>query len=274
MERLLAFSTLILMLVSYSLPGMAAKGLSESQAQTFLHDSGLDTLIESMPETMEQQLNLQRLMETNQLKIDEVQSAISQAAQSIQSRDLAIKYLTTKADAESLKGTMVFLASTLGKRIAVEERAASTPDAQMEMQAYAMQMAQTPPPAERIKLVQNLAGALNSDQVILTLMKGTFYSLLDITEALTPDMAATLKSGLDEEWNKMEPMLNEQFGQYMIMGAHYSYRNLADADVKSYTEFLNTPSGQAYWKTGIEIINLYMQAFVKEMVGIIKESKK
>jgi hypothetical protein len=274
MERLLVFSTLFLMLISFSLSSTAAKGLSESQAQTFMHDSGLDTLIESMPETMEQQLNLQRLMETNQLKFDEVEAAISQAAQSIQSRDLALKYLTTQANAESLKGAIDFLATTLGQRIAVEERAASSADAQLEMQAYAMQMAQTPPSSERIKLVQNLAGALNSDQVILTLMKGTFYSLLDITEALTPDMAATLKAGLDEEWNKIEPMLNEQFGQYMIMGAHYSYRNLADADLKSYTDFLNTPSGQAYWKTGIEIITLYMQEFVKQLVDIIKESNK
>jgi hypothetical protein len=253
---------------------MASNALSDSQAQTFLHDSGLDTLIASLPETMEQQLNLQRLTETNQLKFEEAQAAITLAVKNIQGRDLALKYLTTQADAESLKGAMEFLASPLGQRIAVEERAASSADAQLEMQAYAMEMAKTPPSQERIKVIQNLAGALNSDQVILTLMKGTFYSLLNITESLTPDASAALKAGMDEEWNKIEPMLTEQFGQYMIMGAHYSYRNLADADVKSYTEFLVTPSGQAYWKAGIEIINLYMQEFVKELVSIIQETKK
>lgn len=274
MKRLLTLSTLLLALISLSLPSMASKGLSDSQAQTFLHDSGLDTLISSLPEAMEQQLNLQRLTETNQLKFDEAQAAISQAIQSVQDRNIALKYLTTEADAELLKGAMTFLASPLGQRIAVEERAASSAEAQLEMQAYAIEMAKTPPAPERIKLIQNLAGALNSDQVILTLMKGTFYSLLDITEALTPDAAATLKAGLDDEWNKIEPMLTEQFSQYMIMGAHYSYRNLSDADVKDYTAFLNTPSGQAYWQAGIEIINLYMKAFVKELVVLIKESKK
>ena len=68
MKRLLTLSTLFLALISLSLPSMASKGLSDSQAQTFLHDSGLDTLISSLPEAMEQQLNLQRLTETNQLK--------------------------------------------------------------------------------------------------------------------------------------------------------------------------------------------------------------
>jgi hypothetical protein len=273
MKQLLTLSTLFVILLSLALPSMASKGLSDTEAQTFLHDSGLDTLIASFPDTMQQQLNLKRLTETNQLKFDEVQSAITQAAHSIQSRDLAINYLTTEADAENLKGAMVFLASPLGQRVAVEERAASTADAQLEMQAYAMQMAQTPPTAERIKLIQDLAGALNSDQLILTLMKGTFYSLLDITEALTPTMAESLKTGLDEEWSKLEPMLQSQFAEYMIMGAHFSYRNLPDADVKSYIDFLHTASGQAYWKAGIEIIHLYLQAFVKELVVTIKADK-
>lgn len=274
MKQLLALSALIIMLLSLSLPSLASKGLSDSQAQTFLHDSGLDTLILSLPEAMEQQLNLQRLTETNQLAFDEAKVAITQAIQSIQDRNLAIQYLTTEADAELLKGAMTFLASPLGQRIAVEERAASSADAQLEMQAYAMEMAKTPPSDERIKLIQRLADALNSDQVIITLMKSTFYSLVGITEALTPDAAATLKAGLDEEWGKIEPMLREQFGQFMIMGAHYSYRNLSDADLKNYTEFLNTPSGQAYWKTGIEIIDLYMKTFIKELVSIMKVTDK
>lgn len=264
------FSIMFALLVSMQM-SYASSGLTDSQAQSFLHDSGLDTLISSLPETMEQQLNLQRLTETNQLQFEQAEKAIKEATQRIQNRNIALDYLMTRADAENLKGAMEFLASPLGQRIAVEERQSSSADAQLEIQSYAMQMAKNPPPAERIKLVQNLADSLNADQVILTLMKGTFYSLLNITEALSPEMGATLKSGLDEEWNKMEPMLKEQFSQYMVMGAHYSYRNLSDEDLKSYIDFLNTKSGQAYWKAGIEIVDLYMQQFVKELVSILKE---
>lgn len=270
MKRFAALSTLLLMMLFLALPSLAAKSLTDAQAQAFLHDSGLDTLISSIPQTMEQQLNLKRLTETNQLKFEEAETAIKQAAQGIQNTDIALNYLTNKADANLLKGAIEFLASPLGQRIAVEERAASSADAQLEMQAYAMQMAQTPPPVERIKLVQSLADALNSEEVILTLMKGTYYSVLDITEDITPDASDALKSSLDSEWNKMEPMLKAQFGEFMVMGAHYSYRNLSDEDLKSYIDFLNTPSGQAYWKAGIEIIDLYMQQFAKELVQIIK----
>lgn len=273
MKHVLACSAFLIVLVSFSLPSLAAKGLAPAEAQAFLHDSGLNELIASLPETVEQQLNLKRLTETNQLKFEQAKEAITQAANSIQSNNLAMNYLTKHADADKLKGAITFLASPLGQRVSAEEREASTPNAQLEMQAYAMQMAETPPPAKRIKLIQDLTDALNSDAVILTLMKGTFYSLLEVTEELNPEASDGLKEILDSEWQKMEPMLAEQFNQFMVMGAHYSYRNLSDEDLKSYIDFLNTDSGQAYWKAGIEIVNLYLQGFIKEMVTILEEEK-
>lgn len=266
-------AVLLVALLCLSLPGFAAKGLSEQEAQTFLHDSGLDVLIASLAPAMEQQLNLQRLTQANQLQFDEAERAIKQAINNIQGNQLALVYLTSEADSENLKTAMQFLASPLGRRIAVEEREASQPDAQLEMQAYAMQMAQTPPSEKRIQLIQSLADALNADQVVLTLMKGIFYSLLEVTEGLTPDASTALKASLDAEWQQMEPMLTEQFSQFMVMGAHYSYRNLSDAELKSYIDFLNTESGQAYWMAGLKVVDLYLQAFAKELVNIIKQQQ-
>ena len=242
------------LLVLFSLSINAAAGLSESEAKAFLNHSGLDSMIESLPETMGQQLNLQRLIEANKLSTEKVQQALQAASLKIQSTDLALSYLQTEADQKNLKEAMTFLASPLGKRITEEERAASTSEAQMEMQAYMMQLAQNPLSAERQALIQTLSDVLNADQLILTVMKGTFYSLLEITEAISPEKAVKLKQGVDAEWNQIEPMLKAQFSEFMIMGAQYSYRNVSDQDIKAYIAFLKTPSGQAYWRAGIEII--------------------
>jgi hypothetical protein len=273
MKPIYHFSALILTLMCLSFPGFAAKGLSEADAQTFLHDSGLDALIDSLAPTMEQQLNMQRLTQANQLQFAEAEDAIKQAINNIQGNELALNYLTTEADSKNLKAAMQFLASPLGRRIAVEEREASSPQAQLEMQAYAMQMAKTPPSEQRIELIQSLADALNADQVILSLMKGIFFTLVDVTEGLTPDASAGLKADLEAEWQQMEPMLSGQFRQFMVMGSHYSYRNLSDDDLKSYIDFLNTESGQAYWMAGLKIVDIYLQAFAQELVAIIKQQK-
>lgn len=264
---------LVFTLFFLSLPGHAAKGLSAEEAQTFLHDSGLDVLIESLTPAMEQQLNLQRLTQANQLQFDEAEQAIKQAIDSIQGNALAISYLTTQADVKNLKKAMEFLDSPLGEKIAIEERLASEPDAQLEMQAYAMQMSKTPPSEQRIQLILSLTQALNADQVMLNLMKGVFFSLVDITDGLTPEASAGLKKDLQAEWQQLEPMLTQQFSQFMVMGSHYTYRNLSDVELKSYIEFLNTESGQAYWKAGLKIVDLYLQAFAKELVAIIKQER-
>lgn len=265
--------TLCLSLASVTASAQANKGLSETDALTFLHDSGLDELINSIAPTMEQQFNLQRLTETNGLASDKVQAAMMEAVQSIQGYDLAINYLTSEADTKRLKTAMEFLASPLGRRIAAEERAASSPDAQLEIQAYAMQMAKNPPPESRIKLIQDLAGVLNADEVIMSMIRGIIFSLVDVTDAVSPSQSAGLKATLDAEWEKMEPMMREQFRQFMVMGSHYSYRNLADDDLQAYIEFLKTDSGQAYWMAGIEIVNIYMQAFSREMATVIQRQR-
>jgi len=269
MKQLSFFISLIFLQSSLAL----ASGLSAQQAQTFMQDSGLIELIESLPETMEKQFNIERMSKVNALDVETARKEIGPAARRVNGLILAQDYLKGKQDAESLNGAMTFLASPLGKRIALEEQAASRPEAQLEMQAYMMQMSTTPPSDDRMNLVQNLSSALNADQVILKLMKGTFFSIVDVTEKLNPSKAGALQAELDQEWAKMEPVLTEQFSQFMVMGSFYSYRNATDQDLRDYIKFLKTPSGQAYWRTGLEIIDLYLKDFVVELAQGMSKMK-
>jgi len=262
MKILLSFIVLTLLQSSFSF----AAELSAEQARKFLKDSGLSELIDSLPEALEQQLNLPRLMAANAIQQETAKQAVNVVLNQVDGQKLALSYLTSTQIAQGLSGALDFLASPVGQRISAEERAAGTPDAQLEMQAYAMQMATTPPADARITLIQDLTVALNADQVILKLMKGTFYSVLDVTQSLNSELAKGLKVEMDKEWSKMEPVLSEQFSQFMVMGVHYSYRNISDEDLKSYIQFLNTPSGKAYWHTGIDIIDIYLKRFVSMFV--------
>ena len=243
-----------------------ASELKEERAQKFLHDSGLSELIGSLPQALEQQLNLPRLIAVNTIQQDAAQQALNVALSQVDGQQLALTYLTSKPIAQRLTGTVNFLASPLGQKISIQERAAATPDAQLEMQAYAMQMATNPPTSLRTKLIQDLTVAQNADQVILTLMKGTFYSVLEITQLINPELAKELTVDMDTAWSKMKPVLSEQFAQFMVMGAQYSYRNISDKEIKAYIQFLNTPSGKAYWQTGLDIIDLYLKRFVSAFV--------
>jgi len=96
-------------------------------------------------------------------------------------------------------------------------------------------------------------------------MEGIFFSVLEVTSEVNAASAPALKETMDKEWARMKPALSEQFSQFMVMGAHYSYRNVSDEDLTAYIKFLKSPNGQSYWRAGVDIIDLYMTNFVSKL---------
>lgn len=258
---------LIVLVVLFQPIWCVAAGLSPEQSKQFLYDSGLAELIASLPVTMEQQLDVKRLSANSPASLEQASQAVMKAASQVEGEKVALLYLSQQDRVKELSAALDFLASPLGQRIGEQERAASAPEAQMAMQAYAMQLAETPAPQSRNDLIQNLADSLNADKVVMQMMEGVFFSVLEVSELLDPAKAKVLKVMMENEWQNMEPQLSQQFAQFMIMGAHYSYRNLSDKDLSAYIEFLNSEPGKAYWRAGIDIIDLYMQGFVSELVA-------
>ena len=263
------FFLFILFITSF----VSAKGLSSEEAENFLHDSGLTELISSLPDSMGQQLDVQRLSTNSGVAIDKTRQAVLKAAQKVDGRQIALVYLSKDSRAQELADARKFLASPLGQRISEEERKASTAEAQVAMQAYAQELQSKPIDKIRAGLVQDLSLALNADEVVIKLMRGVYYSVLDAVKVLNPHKMRDLKNRMDSEWKSMEPMLKQQFSAYMLMGANYSYRNLSDEDLKAYIQFLKSRSGQAYWQVGVDIIDLYIQGFVSELVTLLSEQR-
>jgi hypothetical protein len=246
-----------------------AQGLNVDEAKQFLHDSGLSELISSLPSTMGQQLDAKRLSSNSSAEIDKASKAITTAVQRVDGEKIALVYLSTDNRAVELAETLKFLASPLGQRISAAERLASRPEAQEEMKAYAQAQFSKPVNEQRASLIEDLSSALNADQVVMQLMKGVYFSVLDAVKVINPARALILESQMTNEWQSMEPMLSQQFSSFMLMGANYSYRNLSDEDLKAYIQFLKSDSGQAYWQVGIDIIDLYIQGFVSELVALL-----
>ncbi len=268
--RILPF--LLLVLLSHAVP-VLAKGLTADEAKKFLHDSGLRDLIASLPESMNQQLDAKRLSTNSAMSLDKTRQAIAKAAQKVDGEKIALVYLSQDTRAEDLAEALKFLASELGQRISAEERSASRPEAQIAMQAHAQEKASKPVDQPRIEMLEKLSSALNADQVVIQLIKGVYFSVLDAVSVIKPSKAKSLEQHMAQEWQSMEPMLRQQFSQFMLMGADYSYRNLSDENLLAYIAFLNSESGQAYWQVGVDIIDLYIQGFVSELVAELSNAK-
>ncbi len=218
-----------------------AAGLSAEQSKQFLHESGLAELIASLPATMEQQLDVKRLSVNSPASFEQTSQAVLKAASLVDGEKVALLYLSQQDKVDELSVALDFLASPLGQRIGEQERAANTPEAQLAMQAYAMQLAENPAPKSRNDLIQKLVEVLKADKIVMQLMEGVYFSVLDVSALLDPAKAKVLKVMMENEWQNMEPQLSQQFSVFMTMGAYYSSRILSDQDLSGYIDFLSSP---------------------------------
>ena len=74
-------------------------------------------------------------------------------------KETILAELTGKLTAQDIKDTLQWLDSPIGKKCTQLEEAASTPEAQAEMQQYAARLHNSPPTAERLKVLRELDSA-------------------------------------------------------------------------------------------------------------------
>lgn len=257
-------------LLSLSAQVLAGK-LSADQAQKFIHVSGLGATIDSMPEMMQQQFNLQALIETDSASVEAVGSAISHSLSTVNGRQIAEEYLYSRADSASLENTIAWLDTPFGQKIVQAENRANDPAFQGEMQSYMVSLSQNMPAQSRRDLIARLADSTKALDAVMRLTKSMMIGVTDVFDEVRPEFATEFRNAMEQEWENMEPMLREQMRTYIVYSAYYTYQDLSDAELLTYIDFLESKDGQVYWQSSIDIFELYfkevVQTMTKEIVG-------
>ena len=262
-----------LILFSFSFV-LHADNLSVEQVQKFIGLSGLGKSIESMPEQFRQQARLQALLDEDKLTAELVQSAIENALNETSGYAIAETYLLERSDADQLNETIAFMESNVGGRIVAAENAAQNPDAQTAMQAYAMELAQTPPSDKRQQLIRDFLVVTDAENAAIDMLKTMMFVTADFMSEYKPEAGEVLQSSLETEWQKMEPMVRAQMGQYMQIASYYSYKDITDADLEQYITFLGSDAGKVYSEASLDIYQAYVNEIVRKMLANVIEASE
>ncbi|SPF44496.1 exported hypothetical protein [Syntrophobacter sp. SbD1] len=161
-------------------------------------------------------------------------------------KEVMFAELAGKLTEQDIKEVLRWLDSPEGKKCTRLEEAASAPEAQAEQQQYAALLRDSPPTAERLKVLRELDSALKVTESAVEIS-------INMQVALVLGMIATLpieqqkqSDTVARELEKRRPELEAKVRSTMLISDLYVYKNLTDAEIEQYTEFGKSPAGSAF----------------------------
>jgi hypothetical protein len=241
--------------------------VTTEQAQSFLHYSGLNHMIDELPGMFQQQFNMQAVTGEDSAKQNAMQAALATAISQVQGNAIALNYLTKDADGAAMQKILAFLESPLGKRIVDAENVMNTPEGQTQLQGYAAQLATNPLPAARAKLLDALSASLQLEELMVGMMKGIFFSTVQVVRELQPaEKAEFMEKFMQDQWSQMEGMMRAQMLQAATASVYFTYKGMSDQDLMDYAAFMRSATGQSYLKLGMDITQRYVNELTASLI--------
>jgi hypothetical protein len=157
------------------------------------------------------------------------------------------KKLRSELDPLLEKELLDWLRSDLGKKIAKLEESARDPQAMKDMQAYATQIKEAPPPPERLALARQIDLASHATEINLDILEATSFSVAISVDATLPGQQRQGEERLRLLMDRQRPKWRDDYQSLMVVSRLYTYQTLSDEELERYVEFLEGDTAQEYY---------------------------
>ena len=157
---------------------------------------------------------------------------------------------------------LAWLEADVGRRVTLAEERASVSMGEENLARYAEQAKARPPGAQRQKLIEDMIEATNSLELGARLIEGMALGVAIGIDSTQPAQnragAAVLRKQIEAAMPKEKVKAQLRAAMPVITG--YTYREVSDADLAAYVEFLRSADG----KRANDVIT---EAFAQAMVA-------
>ena len=163
--------------------------------------------------------------------------------------------LTGKLTDQDIKDTLKWLDSPLGKKCTQLEEAASTPEAQADMQQYAARLHDSPPTAERLKVLREFDAAA---KVTGNAVEMAIQSQVAVALAVIATLPMEKQKPIEDVYREIEktrPAIEAEARSQTLISLLYAYRSLTNAEIQLYTEFAKSPAGSRFNSASMAALN-------------------
>lgn len=237
----LVFCAMSWLAVSLSYADMAVK------ADELIVKSGLQRQIGQLPEVVSASFE-QRMAQDDKIGPEEaakIREAITRSVTpSVMLASIKEHIIANLAEPD-VDGIMTWLKSPLGEKITKMEEDASSGQAYMEIQNFAMGLANNPPDPVRVEVLGQLDEAARMTEFSVGMK-------MDMVVTMTTAMAAAAgRSDLSKEellasLENSRAQIKEGSAQEVLITGLYTYQGLTIDELKEYVNFYKSEAGQKY----------------------------
>jgi hypothetical protein len=155
--------------------------------------------------------------------------------------------LAESLSAGEIAAVSAFYATPLGQRIKAAEVAASTAEAQLDIEARKAELrAELERDPERLRIFQNIDELLHTSEISTTMAVSIARTLwTSILEGQTQGLAPDALTSLDQAVEAIYPQMLAHTREYILASSAWTYRDLSLEEVRAYADFLQTDEARA-----------------------------
>jgi hypothetical protein len=246
------FEKLLVMIIVSLLPiSVYAQIQNDAQVQELYVKSGLEKQLEQLPlviqATFEQASQVDKRVQKLPGNVSSIiKASIQQAFKPASLKETVLTEIRAKLATQDIKKVLAWLESPLGRKCTQLEEDASTPEALAKMQQYAARIQNSPPSAERLKIIRKLDSAVKGTEGGVELAIDSQVAIALATISTLPAEQQRSLESISREFEKNRPQLEAMVRAQVLLSFLYTYRNLTDAEIQQYIDFAASPGGSKY----------------------------
>lgn len=228
-----------------------AQNQNSSQVEELFVKSGMQQQLTQLPSIIQAMFN-QSAREDEQARklpkslLSAMSAAVTEAFAPKKLRETMLSELNAKLTAQDVKEVLQWLDSPTGKKCTRLEEAASTSEAQADMQQYAAKLQASPPTSERLKALREFDSAVKATEGAVDTAINTQVALALAIIATFPAERQMPLDAVSREMEKNRPALEANVRSQVLISHLYTYRSLTEAEIRVYAAFAKSPAGLKY----------------------------
>lgn len=242
----------------------AQEAARQSIQELFLN-SGIEQLTQQMPVLFEQGIEQAYAQDSN-LKslpkhlVSELKQASAKAYAAGKTQAVMAKSISGKMTDSDIRLVLKWLDSPIGKKCTELETYSVTAEGLNAMAQFVQQLQNNPPPASRLKLIEELDGATNATATSVEAFVNTHLAVSMAVALSIPAEKRKPISQIKKELDQNRAAIEKALQQHILVSMLFTYRTISDADLRQYIDFALSPIGVKYHKTTIEA---FQQALIE-----------